>query len=267
MNHYYIIKVISNGICAKHSFIIIQEKQTQIHKIYAFGTNKFGQFGTDNKFIQPQIYPLELVSLSEYLFISLSLDIIQICCGEKHSIFLSKNGIILGCGLNDKGQCGIEYDEDYEYILEPEIIDFGNENVQIFSISCGREHTLCLDISGKIWVFGVNTNGELGIGKNRNEFEWIDQPICMSNEPCNKKKFGSVVVKKISTGERHSMFIDNNYGLWLCGSNWYNQIGNINKSFTDCQKIPIKIQSISNQKQKLLLNGNVSLVFEMYTCE
>eukprot|EP01084_Bolivina_argentea_P080957 146619_1 len=251
----YIIKVISNGICAKHSFIITQEKKTQISKIYAFGTNKFGQFGTEKSFLQPQIYPLELVSLSEYLFISLSLDIIQICCGEKHSIFLAKSGIILGCGLNDRGQCGIEYDEDYEYILEPEkIVDFGNVdsniNVKIVSISCGREHTLCLDIIGKIWVFGVNTNGELGIGKNKNEFEWIDQPMCISNLKCNKK-FSKVIIKKISTGERHSMFIDNKYGLWLCGSNWYNQIGNINKSFTDCQKIPFKIQSIGNQIKQL----------------
>ena len=73
------------------------------HKIYAFGTNKYGQFGTDSKFLQPQIYPLELSHLSEYLFIDLKLEIKQICCGEKHSIFLSKNGKLLGCGLNDKG--------------------------------------------------------------------------------------------------------------------------------------------------------------------
>ncbi len=112
-----------------------------------------------------------------------------------------------------------------------------------------NEHTLCL---GKICVFGVNTNGELGIGKNKNEFEWIDQPICISNFKCNRKnKFNNLKITKISTGERHSMFIDNNYGLWLCGSNWYNQIGNINKSFTDCQKISFKIQSCGNQIKEL----------------
>ena len=61
------------------------------------------------------------------------------------------------------------------------MIEFDDSNSKIISISCGREHTLCLDQNGKIWVFGVNTNGELGIGQNKEQFEWIDQPICIND--------------------------------------------------------------------------------------
>lgn len=267
----YEIVTISNGICAKHSFIIIRDRTTSKLRIYAFGTNKSGQFGTDNKFIQPQLYPLELPHLSEHLFIDLQLEIVQICCGEKHSIFLAQNGRVLGCGLNENGQCGIEYDEDYEYILEPEMIEFP-ESVHIAQISCGREHNLCLDRTGKLWVFGVNTNGELGIGDNKNENEWIDVPQCVhhrfkewngtpisSNSKSKRKRMVKqnknirnsqdrgkrehLKIVHISAGERHSLFIDERRGLWLCGSNWYCQIGN-DKSFTECQKWPFRIQSM-----------------------
>ena len=244
----YTVTTISSGICSKHSFIITQEQSSNF-KIYAFGTNQHGQFGNDTKCIQPQRFPLELSHLSQYLFIDLKLEIVQISCGHKHSIFLSSCGKLLGCGLNDKGQCGLEYDEDYEYILEPEMIEIESKIVEI---DCGREHTLCLDENGSIWVFGVNTNGELGIGKNKHEYEWIDQPLCINDVFLPWKSFEIV---SISAGERHSLFIDKDYGLWICGSNWYNQIGN-GQSFTQCQKVPFLIQSLPKFKDIKIVDAS-----------
>lgn len=34
-------------------------------------------------------------------------------------------------------------------------------------ISCGDDHTLILDNEGEIWSFGINLNGQLGLGNNK----------------------------------------------------------------------------------------------------
>ena len=59
----------------------------------------------------------------------------------------------------------------------------------------------------------------------------------------------------MSAGERHSLFIDNEHGLWLCGSNWYCQIGN-NKSFTECQQEPFLIQSMRLFRNLLIVDAS-----------
>jgi alpha-tubulin suppressor-like RCC1 family protein len=43
------------------------------------------------------------------------------------------------------------------------MIDGVDEEVQ--NIKCGALHTILTTKTGKIWVMGANSNGELGIGK------------------------------------------------------------------------------------------------------
>lgn len=75
----------------------------------------------------------------------------------------------------------------------------------IIQISCGKEHTICIDSDGKAWGFGENNRGQLG----RNNLLFTNTPICM--------KISKFLLSS-SCGTEDSYFIDNEYNVWNCGN-------------------------------------------------
>jgi alpha-tubulin suppressor-like RCC1 family protein len=53
-------------------------------------------------------------------------------------------------------------------------------------ITCGDDHTLILDNEGEIWSFGLNLNGQLGLGNNKN-----------NQKPQKIPKFSNNKIRKI----------------------------------------------------------------------
>ena len=64
-------------------------------------------------------------------------NIVQVSCGNWHTVGLTKDGEIVACGSNENGQC-----------------DFSLIEGTITQISCGRYHTALLLSSGKVIVCG-----------------------------------------------------------------------------------------------------------------
>jgi alpha-tubulin suppressor-like RCC1 family protein len=108
--------------------------------------------------------------------------------GSAHTVCVNNKGRLYTFGWNNYGQCGvpinstvISKDEiDNEYLVEmteynelrPRILNKVDgiklpqiEQV-IFSknLACGEDHSLILDHEGSVWAFGLNLNGQLGLG-------------------------------------------------------------------------------------------------------
>ena len=123
----------------------------------------------------------------------------NISLGSQHTICLTSKGKIYSFGWNNYGQCGIktkstiikkqELNNNESLVeitkyneLKPKIInkttfksiDFYNKenniiNIEGKSIICGEDHTIILDIKGNVFTFGINLNGQLGLGHNHCE--------------------------------------------------------------------------------------------------
>jgi alpha-tubulin suppressor-like RCC1 family protein len=112
------IKVTSNGLYSKHTFLVDSNDA-----IYAFGCNLFGQFGsgTFDKMKRSE----NLSKINNHLPLKIdnsfcqNVSIKRIECGADHTLFLLKNGKVFGCGSNKLGQCGLEKKEKEENILRP----------------------------------------------------------------------------------------------------------------------------------------------------
>ncbi|CAG2163230.1 unnamed protein product [Oppiella nova] len=78
-------------------------------------------------------------------------------------IAMTADGGLLGWGHNNKGQLG-RGDTNYGVFLKPLEIDFG-EHEEIVQISCGKNHALALTSSGKVYGWGDNSSGQIGVGK------------------------------------------------------------------------------------------------------
>ena len=112
----------------------------------------FGQLGlgdTNNK-----SYPVNLKSLN-------TLKACYVTCGEDFTAVLTTDGGVFTFGAGMYGQLGHGTVES-EYLPRKVLDLMGTEVTQI---ACGRCHTLCyIANSGRLYSFGLNGNGQLGIG-------------------------------------------------------------------------------------------------------
>ena len=128
----------------------------------------------------------------------------KISCGKNFVIILSDTGLVYSFGKNTKGQLGLQ---DYKERNSPTINELLiKDGERIIDISCGFKHALALGISGKVFSWGSNSNGQCGIdiGGNFNTPMYIDVK--------NKIKFIA-----ISCGFRANFFMDEKRLLYFCG--------------------------------------------------
>eukprot|EP01083_Nonionella_stella_P293328 997549_1 len=203
------IQTVSRSINAFHVFFSCKNND-----IYCCGANEYGQLGLDDQenYTTPQ--------LNEF-FKKANLQIKDIACGEYHALFLTYDGAVYSCGLNEAYQLGYKTVADYQ--KKPKrIVELQSQIVQI---AAGRDHSYCLDIDGNVWSFGSNYRGQLGIGhksSDNNNTEIINKIQWFENQ--NKK------ITHISSGNYHGAAISKSGHVFVWGRGDEGQIGNGKKS-------------------------------------
>ena len=172
------------------------------------------------------------LTLSEY-------SIKKICCGIEHILILTTNGCVFAMGSNTLGQLGVDIKNkmgvNNYFIKSPEKIKMDENVFKIIDICCGTYHNLLLSKSNKLWVFGKNQSGEIGLGKG-SQFK-VEIP--MINPLLSHLEF-----KRIECGSRHSLCITMDGKCYLFGRNGYGQCGKgVIKSSVHRCKTPYLFQS------------------------
>ena len=128
-----------------------------------------------------------------------------ISLGSQHTICVTNKGKIYTFGWNNYGQCGVPINSTV--VLKSELKNNRLININKFneielrilnrvdgvkipqideiifsnSIACGEDYTLIVDQEGKLWSFGLNLNGQLGLG----HCDKIDRPMQVEIEADN----------------------------------------------------------------------------------
>ena len=118
-------------------------------------------------------------------------------CGS--SISISESGELYTFGISVHGANGYK-----EKIFPPKVIP---SLIDIRSVKCGLEHTICLDILGNVFTFGSNTFGQLGIG--------IDKKTLP--QTCEPQKVNLPPIKQISCGSKFNMCISEDHEAFYFG--------------------------------------------------
>ncbi|KAJ6230135.1 hypothetical protein M0813_07124 [Anaeramoeba flamelloides] len=173
-------------------FLVISNEEKP--RVYGWGQNLHKQLGfSSNKIIQK---PTLIETLKEQ-------NIEQIFCIGQSSFFLNKTtNVLFGCGDSAKGMLGNpEITEEYAMIQKL------HENVA--NVFGGQSnHTLMIKTDGKLYGFGFNEDGELGLGHKNDALT----PTQI------KLEFPVEDISKIRLGFRLTSILTNDGKLYVTGS-------------------------------------------------
>lgn len=91
-------------------------------------------------------------------------DVYSVACGGSHYAALTSHGELYMWGDNKYSQQGMYTKPSTPYIPEPHVVPFGGTRIR--AIACGKNHTLCISEQGRVFAWGKNERGELGLGDN-----------------------------------------------------------------------------------------------------
>ncbi|PNF22147.1 putative E3 ubiquitin-protein ligase HERC4 [Cryptotermes secundus] len=196
LSQYLIIRA-SCGAC--HTLTISEWGQ-----VFGWGSDSHGQLGNglgDNGDIQ--LNPKMIKSLA-------TSHVIQITCGQNHSLALTQSGTLYAWGCNSCGQLGIGNKNGQP---KPSVVS-SLAGIPIAFVACGGNHSFAVSRSGAVYGWGKNCFGQLGLSDDTDRLF-----------PCQLKTLRSIKVKYIACGEDFSVFLTKDGGVFTCGAGMYGQLG------------------------------------------
>nr|XP_020140155.1 E3 ISG15--protein ligase HERC5-like isoform X1 [Microcebus murinus] len=138
-------------------------------------------------------------------------NIIQITCGDYHSLALSKGGELFAWGQNLHGQLGLG--STFPSTPTPQMVD-RLAGVPLVQISAGEAHSMALSMSGNIYSWGNNEFGQLGLGHTENK----DSPSLIEALDNQKVEF-------LTCGGFHTALLTKDGLVFTFGAGQYGQLG------------------------------------------
>ena len=168
--------------------------------LWTWGNNGQGQLG-DNT-VAAKSSPVQTVAAGT--------NWIQVACGNNHTIAIKADGTLWAWGSNTNGQVGAN---DITHRSSPVQTVAGGTNWKL--VDGGRYHSAGIKTDGTLWVWGKNTNGQLGT----NDIVHRSSPV--------QTVAGGTNWKLISCGgyNGHTAGIKTDGTLWTWGDNTFGALG------------------------------------------
>lgn len=116
---------------------------------------------------------------------------------------MTESGRLFTFGSNEFGQLGLGHNTN---VLKPSCVKSLKPD-KVVRVACGKAHTVVAMESGKMFGFGSNTEGQLGIGRHP---ESVNKPVEIVGglgEP----------VAQLEAGSQHTMALGKSGSLYVWG--------------------------------------------------
>jgi alpha-tubulin suppressor-like RCC1 family protein len=162
--------------------------------------------------------------------------IVKISCGGYHTLFLGEKGTLWSCGWNYYGNSG---HTGVTYVHRPTELKVGEGGGRVKEIAAGWCNSMVLLEDGSVWVWGNNTEGQVGLGNTRSQFGPARLVIPLKVGEGGGRGRGEVV--GIGCCCDHSFVVTNTGDLWLWGRGIFGTLGNGER--TD-RSVPRKLEGL-----------------------
>ncbi len=168
--------------------------------LYMWGRNYYGQLGLGNNINKNTPQKVQVDGVTEWKMIS---------TGYSHTAAITADGKLYMWGTNNYGQLGFGVRNNNLYA--PAQI---STTEQWQSVSAKSLHTLAITADGKLYAWGANGNGQLGLGHTAIQ----SIPALVNVEGVNNWK-------SVTTGHGHTVAITTDGKLYVWGANESGQLG------------------------------------------
>jgi len=246
-------------------------KSDHVTYVWSSGQNSYGELGHGDV-SQRRSYS-KMASLD-------GMSIASIGAGNEHSVFVDTAGKVFVCGYNENGQCGLGTTAQVRQIST--VTALASEEMAHAHVFNGCEHTLLVTREGKLYSFGYNYRGQLGLGNTSSEStpklvrSLISRKVVLTassyhhsvilcadgslfsvgRNDCGQLGHGDSIDKKIpqqvmnaaeditsiSCGQFHTVFGTASGSAYACGKNDYGQLGLDN---TDVARVFTKLSAFN----------------------
>ncbi|NLI01589.1 MAG: cell wall anchor protein, partial [Chthonomonadales bacterium] len=175
---------------------------TSDNKVWAWGRNAYGQLGLGDT--TNRTSPAEVTAFADK-------SVVTLAASNTHTLAITSDGRLWAWGANSSGQLGLGYTS--AGVSSPtEVTALAGLTVR--RVSAGYYHTIAETEDGRLWAWGKNSNGQLGLGDTTDR-----------STPTPVTAFGGMTITAVSAGCLHTLVNTSDGRLWSFGSNYWGQLG------------------------------------------
>ena len=169
-------------------------------EVFSWGLGNNGRLGHGNE------NSVEKPKLIEY-FNDNDIKIKQISCGDLHCACISTNKELFTFGNGNYGKLG---HCNFDHVLTPtKVAYFVMQKVD--NVVCGSYNTICITTDSKLYAWGKNSHGMLGIPHLQ------EKNILIPTEIQYQKDNADLIINEVALGSMHTMFLGNGE-IYTCGN-------------------------------------------------
>ncbi|KAH8953778.1 hypothetical protein BDL97_08G044800 [Sphagnum fallax] len=139
---------------------------------------------------------------------------VAVACGGAHTLVLTEEGRVYATGLNDWGQAGMPLTTRHS--LELTEVEGLPGNVRFVHIAAGAYHSAAVSENGSVYMWGRNSQGQLGLGKRAQTKVWMAQRLEALND---------LVIKMMALGSEHSLALSEEGQVLSWGASLHGRLG------------------------------------------
>lgn len=167
--------------------------------LWCWGANGYGQLGT-NPYEEKLVDPTRVVEDSDW---------ISVIAGDYHTCALKSSGTLWCWGFNAYGQIGNGSTEKILGLTQIELPGLPAWK----TVTAGEHHTCAITVAEKLYCWGENYNGQLGVGDTKNRL--TPTPITVDS---------TRAWIAVAAGSQHTCAIPANGDLWCWGDHQFGQL-------------------------------------------
>ncbi|OQR87784.1 RCC1 and BTB domain-containing protein [Achlya hypogyna] len=202
---------------------------TEESEMYAFGRNDFGQLGIPDALDKHAPVPIPFFSRRKVL---------SVACGQYHTVVSLASGGVFAFGKNEYGQLGIEAPG---VKASPVPVNPPLDTETVVHVACGYYHTMALTQTGKLYAFGRNDFGQLGLGHKQN-----------MHKPSLVGTLADFTIVDVACGCYHTLALRDNGVVYPFGRNNHGQLGTDNNVDST---LPTHIAALHHVKVRKIAAG------------
>uniref|UniRef100_A0A4W5QEH0 RCC1-like domain-containing protein n=1 Tax=Hucho hucho TaxID=62062 RepID=A0A4W5QEH0_9TELE len=223
---------------------------TENGKLFMFGSNNWGQLGLGSK---------TMVNKPTCVKALKSEKVRLAACGRNHTIVYTSRGNVYSTGGNNEGQLGLG---DCEERTAFQLVDFFfSSHGPIKMLAAGSNTSAALTESGMLFMWGDNTEGQIGLGKESSALTpqevTVGRPVAWVS--CGYYHSAFVTDIKIgkyvnATNQQGISFVTVDGGLYTFGERDSGKLG-LATGQLDGHRMPQLVKGITDQVTQVACGG------------